>query len=339
MIDRIESPFYNMISIVTWPFHADKERSSLAEIVFMGTPEFAVPTLRALIEHHTVIGVVTQPDRPAGRNRQIQPSPVKQIALEAGIPVFQPVKLRRAEAIEDLQKWSPDVYVVAAFGQILPQAVLDIPRHGSINVHASLLPRWRGAAPIQAAIRAGDKESGVTIMKMDAGLDTGPILSQRAIALAPDETGQSLHDKLAALGSELLIETLPGYLSGAIVPQPQDDGRATYAPTIKKEEGKIDWTQSAESIERLVRAFTPWPGTYTFWDGQLLKIHGGLAGPGKARPGQVVEANRQVAIGTGDGLFYPTKLQLPGRNPLVIDEFMRGHATLAGAQLSGQAAS
>ena len=309
----------------------------MAQIVFMGTPDFAAPTLRALIEHHEVIGVVTQPDRPAGRSRQIQMSPVKQIALEAGLPLLQPEKLRRAEAIEALRQWSADVYVVAAFGQILPQAVLDIPRYGSINVHASLLPRWRGAAPIQAAIRAGDKESGVTIMRMDAGLDTGPILSQRAIPLAPDETGQSLHDRLAKLGSDLLIETLSGYLSGEIVPQPQDDALATYAPTIKKEEGLIDWTQSADGIERLVRAFTPWPGTHTFWDGQLLKIHNGTAGPGSAAPGQVIETNRRVAVGTGEGLFYPTRLQLPGRNPLAIDEFIRGHANLIGSRLSALA--
>ncbi len=308
----------------------------MAQVVFMGTPDFAVPTLRALIEHHTVIGVVTQPDRPAGRSRQLQQSAVKQVALAAGIPIFQPEKLRRPEAIEELKRWSPDVYIVTAFGQILPQAVLDIPSYGSLNVHASLLPRWRGAAPIQAAIRAGDAESGITIMKMDAGLDTGPILSQRAIRLAPDETGQSLHDKLAVLGSELLIETLPGYLGGEIIPQPQDDSLATYAPTIKKDEGLIDWTRGAEEIERLVRAFTPWPGTHTLWNGQQLKIHGGIAGLGEAPPGMVVSTDQGVAIGTGNGLFYPTRLQLAGGKPLAIEDFIRGHATLSGAQLSAE---
>src|SRR5690606_21327697 len=207
----------------------------MANVVFMGTPDFAVPALKLLIQHHNVLGVVTQPDRPAGRSRQVQMSPVKQVALDAGIPVFQPEKIRRPEAIEELRQWSPDVYVVAAFGQILPQTVLDIPPHGSVNIHASLLPRWRGAAPIQAAIRAGDTETGITIMKMDAGLDTGPILRQQAIPIAPDETGQSLHDKLAALGGNLLIETLPGYLSGEIQPQPQDDSLATLAPRIQKE--------------------------------------------------------------------------------------------------------
>ena len=186
----------------------------MATIVFMGTPDFSVPILQALIDKHTVMGVVTQPDRPAGRKQQVQMSPIKQLALQHGIPVLQPEKLRRPEAIAELNQWQPDVYVVAAFGQILPQSVLDIPKHGSINVHASLLPRWRGAAPIQASIREGDAQTGVTIMKMDAGLDTGPMLRMRAIPITPDETGQSLHDKLSTLGADLLMETLPDYLNG-----------------------------------------------------------------------------------------------------------------------------
>lgn len=305
----------------------------MARIVFMGTPEFAVPALRRLIEHHTVVGVVTQPDRPAGRNRQMQPSPVKLVAQDADIPVFQPEKLRRAEAIETLRQWEVDAYVVAAFGQILPQAVLDIPAYGSINIHASLLPRWRGAAPINAAIRAGDTESGITIMKMDAGLDTGPMLSQRAIPLAPDETAQTLHDKLSALGAELLIDTLPGYLSGEITPQPQDDSLATFAPRIEKEEGRIDWTKSAVEIERTARAFTPWPGTYTAWNGKQLKIHAGTVGEGSAEPGQAVERGGRVAIGTGEGLFYPTRVQLEGKSAVSIEEFVRGYAAFVRARL------
>jgi methionyl-tRNA formyltransferase len=306
----------------------------MARIVFMGTPEFSVATLETLIANHEVMGVVTQPDRPAGRNRQVQMSPIKQLALKAGIPVFQPEKIRRAEAIAELKQWSPDVYVVAAFGQILPQAVLDIPPHGSINVHASLLPRWRGAAPIQGVIRAGDQESGITIMKMDAGLDTGPILSQRAIPLAADETGASLHDKLAALGAQLLIETLPGYLSGAIQPQPQDDSLATYAPTIAKEEGNIDWTKDAASIERLVRAFTPWPGTYTTWNGQMLKILSGKVGKGQAEPGQVVSTPDGIGIGTGDGLYVLWQVQLAGRKAMPVEEFVRGQADFVGATVA-----
>jgi methionyl-tRNA formyltransferase len=306
----------------------------MARIVFMGTPEFSVATLEALIASHTVIGVVTQPDRPAGRNRQVQMSPVKQVALKAGIPVFQPEKIRRAEAIAELKQWSPDAYVVAAFGQILPQAVLDIPPHGSINVHASLLPRWRGAAPIQGVIRAGDNESGITIMKMDAGLDTGPILSQRALPLAPDETGATLHDKLAALGAELLIDTLPGYLSGAIQPQPQDDALATYAPTIAKEEGNIDWRNDTASIERLVRAFTPWPGTYTIWNGQMLKILSGKVGRGHAEPGQVVSTPDGIGVGTGDGLYLLQQVQLAGRKAMPVEEFVRGQADFVGAKVA-----
>jgi methionyl-tRNA formyltransferase len=306
----------------------------MASIVFMGTPDFAVPALRALMQHHDVIGVVTQPDRPAGRKKSPQPSPVKQIAVEAGIPVFQPEKLRRQEAQAELRQWQPDVYVVAAFGQILPQAVLDIPPHGSINIHASLLPRWRGAAPIQAAIRAGDTETGITIMQMDAGLDTGPILSQHSIEIATGETSQTLHNKLAELGGELLIETLPGYLSGEIRPQPQPEGGITYAPQIKKEDGRIDWTESAVAIERQVRALTPWPGAFTFWEGTQLKIHHGETSSGSIQPGFVIQRDGQVAIGTGDGLFYPVTVQLAGKKAIDIEDFVRGRPDFIGAQLA-----
>jgi len=306
----------------------------MANIVFMGTPDFAVPSLNALIEHHNVIGVVTQPDRPAGRNKKIRQSPIKKVAVDAGIPVFQPKKIRKPEAIEELKKWDADFYIVAAFGQILPQEVLDLPKHASINVHASLLPRWRGAAPIHAAIREGDDETGVTIMIMDAGLDTGPMLTKRAIDIEDDETGQSLHDKLAEIGGDLLIETLPKYLSGEVKPQGQDETLVTYAPQIKKEEGNIDWTQSAESIERLVRAFTPWPGTFTFWDGTQLKIHSGINGGGQAEAGQVIEKNGQIAIGTGGGLYYPHEVQLAGKKRMSITDFVNGYNEFIGAQLA-----
>lgn len=306
----------------------------MAKIVFMGTPDFAVPTLQALIRHHTVVGVITQPDRPAGRNRQIQVSPIKQVALDAGIPVFQPTKLRNnPEALTQLQQWQPDLTVVAAFGQILPQDVLDAPTHGSINVHASLLPRWRGAAPIHAAIRAGDSETGITIMLMDAGLDTGPVLNQQAIPIAADDTAQSLHDKLAQLGADLLINTLPRYLTGDIQPQAQDDSLATYAPQIDKQEGKIDWSQDAVSIERLVRAFTPWPGTYTFWKERQLKIHSGTHSEGNATIGNVIEKAGRIAIGTGYGLYYPDEIQLEGKKRTSIDEFIRGYPDFIGANL------
>lgn len=307
----------------------------MATVVFMGTPDFAVPALRLLMQHHTVLAVVTQPDRPAGRNRQLQASPVKQAAEGAGVPVFQPEKIRRPEAIEALQAWPADLFIVAAFGQILPQTVLDLPRFGSLNIHASLLPRWRGAAPIQAAVRAGDAVSGITIMRMDAGLDTGPILTQREIALAPDETGASLHDRLSMLGGELLIDTLPGYLGGSFLPQPQDDALATLAPRIQKDEGRVDWSRPAAGIDRTVRAFTPWPGTFTAWGGKLLKVVSGAPGAGCAEPGRVVLSDGVLAIGTGDGLYLPSRLQLEGRAAVSAAEFVRGYPAFIGAQLTG----
>lgn len=284
----------------------------------MGTPEFAVPSLRALLESPAfeVVCVVTQPDRPAGRGQRLQAPPVKQVALEHGVPILQPHKLREAGVFEQLEAYAPDLIVVAAFGQILRQNVLDLPRYGCINVHASLLPRWRGAAPIQAAIRAGDSQTGITIMQMDAGLDTGPMLRQRAIPIAPDETGQSLHDKLAALGGALLVETLCDYLDGKIVPQPQADSAHTYAPMLKKEDGRINWADSAAAIARQVRAYYPYPVTYTEWDGQLLKILPANAPDsvtvraGSAAIGEVIAYGDGIAIGTGEGLYLPQQVQL-----------------------------
>jgi len=307
----------------------------MAKVIFMGTPDFSVPVLQRLIADHEVIGVETQPDRAVGRSGKLKPPPVKQVALEHDIPVYQPQKLRKnPEALEELKALGiPDVYVVAAFGQILPQAVLDIPPHGSLNVHASLLPRWRGAAPIQAAIREGDDVTGITIMKMDAGLDTGPMLSKVETEIAPDETGESLHDKLAALGADLMAATLPAYLNGDITPEAQDDEQATFAPQIEKAEGEIDWTWEAVRIERLMRAFTPWPGTYTFWDGKRLKVLAGEAGPGRGDAGAVVEKDGQVAIGTGDGLFFPARLQLAGGKPLDVGDFVNGYGDFVGAVL------
>lgn len=242
-------------------------------IVFMGSPDFAVPALEALARRYPVVGVVTQPDRPAGRGGTVRLPAVKRAALRLGLPVIQPEKLRQPEAMEQLRAWSPDVIVVAAFGQILRPAVLDLPPFGCLNVHGSLLPRWRGAAPVQAAILAGDAETGITIMKMDAGVDTGPILSQRALPIAADETGGSLFVKMSALGAELLLETLPRYLSGELVPQPQPEGGATYAPMLKKEDGLLDFNQPAAALERRVRAMNPWPGAYFEWAGGILKVH------------------------------------------------------------------
>lgn len=311
----------------------------MSTIIFMGTPDFSVPTLAALIEHHDVIGVITQPDRPAGRGGEIKQSPIKQLALKHDIPVFQPKSLRKQAAIEALKEWQsavPDFYIVAAFGQILPQEVLDIPKYYSINVHASLLPRWRGAAPIHAAIRAGDAETGVTIMQMDAGLDTGPMLTKHAVEIAPDETGQSLHDKLAVIGGELLIETLPSVISGEIRPQQQDESLITYAAQINKTDGLINWAEDAASIERTVRAFTPWPSTYTFWNDKQLKIHKGQVTEGQAESGKVVEHNGQIAIGTGEDLFVLEEVQLQGKKRVDIQSFVNGYQDFVGSALANK---
>lgn len=319
----------------------------MAKVVFMGTPDFAVYALKALIKFHDVIGVVTQPDRPVGRTQEIQMSPVKEVALAHDIPVFQPEKIRTPEAVEELKKWDADVYVVAAFGQMLSQEVLDIPSYGSINIHASLLPRWRGAAPIQACIRAGDQETGITIMKMDAGLDTGPMLSIVKTMIDFYETGQTLHDRLAKQGADLLVHTLPGYLIGAITPKPQPDNGVTYAPKLKREDGNIDWNLDADGIEQMIRAYTPWPSTYTVWNGKKLKILEGYTRTSETRPinladltanivkpGQVTTFKGRVAIGTGkDQLFYPTKVQLEGKTPVSIEDFIRGYDDFVGSML------
>jgi methionyl-tRNA formyltransferase len=312
----------------------------MTRVVFMGTPDFAVPALQALLTtpDYQIVGVVTQPDRPAGRGKAIQQSPVKQVALAANVLILQPEKLRAPGVFEQLQAWQPDLIVVAAFGQILRQNVLDLPRFGCINVHASLLPRWRGAAPIQAAIRAGDQETGITIMVMDAGLDTGPMLSRRAIPVEPTDTGQKLHDKLAPLGGVLLIETLGPYLRGEIKPEPQDESKQTYAPMLKKEDGLIDWTQPADAIERQVRAFDPWPGTYTSWNGRQLKILSGKVARGpESVPGFVGrDPLGEVAVGTGSGMYAPEVVQLAGRPATPIQAFVNGHPDFVGSTLGHQ---
>lgn len=305
----------------------------MTKIVFMGTPEFSVPILEALIKNYAVVGVVTQPDRPAGRGGKIRISPIKQVALDHNLPVFQPEQIRKKEAIETLKAWDADVYIVAAFGQILPQALLDIPPHGSLNVHASILPRWRGASPINASILAGDAETGVTIMKMDAGLDTGDMVSIATTPITPDETAQTLHDKLSQLGADLLLDTLPRYLSGELIPQPQPEQGVTYAPQIEKEQGLIDWSRTATYIDRLVRGFTPWPSTFTTWNGKQLKIHRGTVGTGTAMIGQVIEQDGKLAIGTGDGLYFPLEVQLEGKKRVSITDFLRGYPQIVGEQL------
>jgi methionyl-tRNA formyltransferase len=242
------------------------------KVIFMGSPEFALPVLQRLVDQYQVMGVVTQPDRPSGRGMVMTPPPIKELALELGLPVIQPNRMKDPGVFEQLQAWSPDVIVVAAFGKILRQNVLDLPRYGCINVHASYLPRWRGVAPIQAAIAAGDEFSGVSIMVMDAGIDTGLVLRQEKEAILPADTAETLGKRLAQHGADLLLDTLPGFIEGSILPQPQDGTQATYAPMLKKEDGLLDFAQSAVVLERRVRALYPWPGTFLIWSGQPLKV-------------------------------------------------------------------
>ena len=243
----------------------------MKKIVFMGSPDFALTTLRALAQAYDVVGVVTQPDRASGRGRELKSPPVKRLAQELNLPIMQPEKLKAPEAMEQLQAWAPDLIIVAAFGQILKKNVLELPRFGCINVHASLLPRWRGAAPINAALLAGDEETGVTIMKMDVGLDTGPMLAKRSIRLTPDDTAGSVFQTLSQLGADLLLETLPDYLSGKLIPQPQPEEGATYAPMLKKEEGKLDFSNDVNELERRVRAFNPCPARSWILTGRCSK--------------------------------------------------------------------
>jgi methionyl-tRNA formyltransferase len=291
----------------------------------MGSPEFALPTLRALAGHFPIAGVVTQPDRPAGRGKWMTPPPVKVLAHELGLPVMQPERLKAPEAMQQLRQWAPDLIVVAAFGQILRPDVLDLPKFGCINVHASLLPRWRGAAPIQAAILAGDIWTGVTIMRMDAGVDTGLILSQRGIPIMPDDTAGFISQQLAGLGSELLIETLPRYLSGEIQPQPQSEVGATYAPMLKKEDGLLDFSHPAEELARRVRALNPWPGAYTIWQGQPLKLlRAHAVEEAENEPGKHLVHERLPGIGTGRGILVLDEVHPAGKKPMPGSDFLRG---------------
>ncbi len=304
-------------------------------IVFMGSPEFSVPILRRLTEHYPVVGVVTQPDRPAGRGRALTPPPIKSLADELGLPVIQPERLKEPAAMQHLQSWKPDLIVVAAFGQILRKEVLELPPRGCINVHASLLPRWRGAAPIQAALLHGDRETGITIMCMDPGVDTGPILAQQSLLIQPDDTAASLSERLSHLGAALLLDTLPAYLRGELAPQPQDESRATYAPQLKKEDGELDFTQPAETLERRVRAFNPWPGAYTHWQGQPLKVllaHAieSDASQPSVTVGQRCIVQKQPAIGTSHGLLVLEEVQPAGKKPMSGKSFLAGNRDWGG---------
>jgi methionyl-tRNA formyltransferase len=297
-------------------------------IVFAGTPEFSVPPLRALLASpHQVVGVYTQPDRPAGRGRKLTPSPVKEEAVAASVPVFQPRSLKDPDAQRELAALKPDLMVVVAYGLLLPQAVLDIPRLGCINIHASLLPRWRGAAPIQRAILAGDKETGVGIMRMEAGLDTGPVYLEKRLPIEPGDTGGSLHDKLCKLGAEALMEALPGIVDGSREAAPQDDTLTTYASKLDKAEASIDWSRPAAEIARQVRAFNPWPVAQTRFEDAVLRIWNAAPVKGETgTPGMVMAANRGgIDVATGDGLLRITRLQMPGKKPVSAADFINAY--------------
>lgn len=294
-------------------------------VVFMGSPNFALPSLENLAKHYHLKGVVTQPDRPAGRGKILTAPPVKTLAISLGIPVIQPLRLKDEGVFEELLVWKPDLIVVAAYGQLLRQKVLELPKYGCINVHASLLPRWRGASPIFAAIYHGDPKTGVSIMKMEAGLDTGPILSQREVSISDEDNAGSLERKLAALGSDLLIETLPGYISGGIAPILQDSKRATYAPILKKEDGEINTQKSTEELVRQARASNPWPGCFTYLDGSVFKIHKAHASSGKnCSPGNRSVIDDLPAISTSDGWLVLDEVQPAGKKPMDGKVFLFG---------------
>ncbi len=291
----------------------------------MGSPKFAATSLQALAQSFNIVGVVTQPDKRAGRGKKLVSPPVKIAADRLKLPVIQPQRVRDAEAMDAIRRFAPDLIVVAAYGQILRPELLNLPPLGCINVHASLLPRWRGAAPVQAAILAGDAETGVTIMLMDEGIDTGDMLAKRAIPIAKSETAETLFEKLAPLGAALLLETLPKYLNGEIQPQPQPAEGATYAKMLKKSEGLLDFSQTAQELERKIRAFTPWPGTFFMWNGTSLKVHRAHVeereSPGI---GKQVKIAGFPAIGTSEGILVLDQVQPAGKKPMSGKAFLAG---------------
>jgi methionyl-tRNA formyltransferase len=316
---------------------------SRLRIVFMGTPALARVSLETLLREpdFEVITAVTQPDRPKGRALKLHPSPVKELALQAGVPVLQPAKAREESFIAELRRLQPDLVAVAAFGQILPKSILELPRFGCLNVHTSLLPKYRGAAPIQWAMLNGDAETGVTIMKMDAGLDTGDLLTQRATPIHAADTGQTLHDRLAQLGAELLVQTIPDYVAGRIEPRPQPVEGITHAPKVKKEDGRIDWNLPAGAILNRIRAFTPWPGAFTFLSAppqpQLLKIWEAALAAQSGPPGEILSADKHgIVIGCGEGSLRITTLQRESGRRLSAAEFLAGHPLKVGETLAVQ---
>lgn len=312
-------------------------------VVFMGTPDFSVGTLEALVAAgHEIVGVVTQPDKPKGRGGRMQYTPVKEVALKYDLPVFQPLRVKDPEFIEVLKGLQPEIIVVVAFGQILPKEILEMPEYGCVNVHASLLPKYRGAAPIQWAVIDGEKVSGVTTMRMDEGLDTGDMILKKEVLLDRKETGGSLFDKLSVEGASLCVETLKRLLDGTAEFTKQDDEKSTYAKMLKKELGDIDWNDSAVSIERLIRGLTPWPSAYTHWDGKVMKIWDAevsedTAGDfgGDVVPGTIVRVEKQqFDVQTGNGLLIVKELQIPGKIRMDAGAFLRGYQLSEGTILT-----
>ena len=308
-------------------------------IVFAGTPEFAAEHLKALLDSpHDVVAVYTQPDRPAGRGQKLMPSPVKQLAALHGIPVLQPPTLRAAEAQAELAALAPELMVVVAYGLILPQAVLDIPRLGCINSHASLLPRWRGAAPIQRAVQAGDAESGVTVMRMEAGLDTGPMLLKVSTPIRVQDTGGSLHDRLASLGPAAVLQAIAGLEDGSLAGEIQDDTLATYAHKLNKDEARLDWTRPAVELERLVRAFNPWPICHSTLEGAAIKVLGAELSTERGQPGEILSASKDgLVVACGAQSLRLTRVQLPGGKALSFaDVFNSRREQFAPGKVFGQ---
>jgi methionyl-tRNA formyltransferase len=309
-------------------------------LVFMGTPEFAATILAGLIAAgHRIRAVYTQPPRPAGRGHRPQPSPVQRLAEEHGLPLHCPASLRDPAAQAEFASFGADMAVVAAYGLILPLPVLAAPRHGCLNVHASLLPRWRGAAPIQRAILAGDRETGITIMQMDEGLDTGPILLQQAVPILPDTTAGELTEQLAALGARLMLEALDSVAGGTLMPRPQPSGGATYAAKLQRDEARLDWRRPADALERQVRAFDPWPGAWFEGGGERIRVSRAAAEPALVNvpPGTVLDD--RLAVACGAGVLRPLRLQRPGRGPLDAAALLRGFPIPAGTQLPCPATS
>lgn len=305
----------------------------------MGTPDFAVPALNSLVDsEHEVIAVYTQPDKPSGRGQDLVYSPVKRKALSCGLPVLQPQSLRSKEEEENLVKLCPEIIVVAAYGLMLPRGILDTPSFGCINIHPSLLPRHRGPSPVAAAILAGDEITGVSMMLMDEGMDTGPILAQERVSLSPQDTTGLLTADLSRIGAQLLMRTLPLWFQGHLKPNPQDNREATYSRIINKKDGEIDWRRSATELSRKVRAFQPWPGCFTFWQGKMLKVIGSVPLHGQGgEPGRVVIINRtqgtDVGVQTGDGILGLRQIQLQGKRSMAAADFVRGQKGFIGALL------